>query len=200
MKAGRTFYNLIAVVVLIAATLIALYSGVGISYAATTNYSDVMDDLQEDNNFNVADYPAVNDDYSMQVIQVAESVNGELFVYVYQPAGRSKQLIASYINMSLSETVDGIKQYRITLLSSTGIFQKYLVNDFMVSFETTRYYNISNILRPFDYDIDEEPADGQTISEKSNVVGQLWTAQTVGDSVTYSMIKNEVIEITTKYV
>ncbi|MDE7439924.1 MAG: hypothetical protein K2N23_05420 [Clostridia bacterium] len=200
MKAGRRFYNLIAVIVLIAATLFALYSGVGISYAATTRYSGVLDDLQEDSNFNVADYPAVNDDYNMQVIQVAESVDGELFVYVYQPAARTKLLIAGYLNMSLSETVDGIKQYRLTLLSSAGVFQKYLVNGLNVSSEATRYYNISNILRPFDKTIDDEPADGQIISEKPNAVGQLWTAQTVDGQTTYSVITNEVVEVTTKYV
>lgn len=200
MKAGRTFYNLIAVIVLISATLLALYSGVGVSYAATTRYSDVLDDLRQDNEFNVADYPAVSDNYSMQVIQVAESVDSELFVYVYQPAARSKLLVARYINMSLSTTADKTKQYELALLNSAGVFQKYRVEGLKVSSEETRYYNITNILRPFNSDIDDEPAEGQTVSAVPNKVGQLWTAQTVDGEITYSMLTSEVIEITSKYV
>ena len=49
------------------------------------SYTNVMEDLEKDNSFKLEDYPAVEDDYSLQVIQIAESVNGELFVYVYQP-------------------------------------------------------------------------------------------------------------------
>lgn len=200
MKTGRTFNNLIAVILLIAATLIALYSGVGISYAATTNYSDVLDDLRQDSDFDVANYPAINDDYSLQVIQVAESVDGELFVYVYQPAARAIFLVARYLNMSLDTMADNTKQYNLTLLNTAGVFQKYRVEGLAVSSEETRYYNISNILRPFNSDVDEPPAEGQTVSAVPNKVGQLWTAQTVDGLTTYSMLTSEVIEITAKYV
>ena len=53
-------------------------------------YTNVMEDLEKDNSFKLEDYPAVEDDYSLQVIQIAESVNGELFVYVYQPSDEVK--------------------------------------------------------------------------------------------------------------
>lgn len=200
MRAGRTFNNLIAVMLLIAATLIALYSGVDISYAATTNYSDVLDDLRHDSDFDVANYPAINDDYSLQVIQVAESVDGELFVYVYQPAARARFLVARYLNMSLNTTADNTKQYNLTLLNTAGVFQKYRVEGLAVSSEETRYYNISNILRPYDTSIDEPPAEGQIVTFVPNKVGQLWTAQTVDGQTSYSMLTSEVIEITAKYV
>lgn len=102
----RTYhFNLIAVIILITSMLFALFSGVGVSYAATTNYSDVLDDLKRDSTFNIADYPAIADDYSLKVIQVAESIDGELFIYVYQPAAKSKLLIANSINMALSEKI-----------------------------------------------------------------------------------------------
>ncbi len=83
-----------------------LGSGVGgNAYAATSliGYSDVLDDLQKDEKFNPEEYPAVDGDYSLQVIQIAESSAGELFVYVYQPAANSKSLTATQINMSLTE-------------------------------------------------------------------------------------------------
>lgn len=77
-------------------------SGVGAVYAATSG-SNVLDDLKKDESFNAADYPAIDTDYSLNVIQIAESTDGELLIYVYQPAGRSRKLIATNVNMALSE-------------------------------------------------------------------------------------------------
>ena len=82
---------------MITATLIAMYSGVGTTYAATTNYSNVLDDLKEDSAFNLKDYPAIIFDYNLNVIQIAESTDGELFVYVYQPAAKYEQYGKAYI-------------------------------------------------------------------------------------------------------
>ena len=200
MKTFRRHFNLIATIILIVATIIALYSGAGFAFAAKSNYSDVLDDLREDSTFNAAAYPAVNDDYSMQIIQVAEGVDGELFVYVYQPAARIKLLIATTLNMSLEQTANGTKSYRLTLLSSTSVFQKYRVEGIAVSSKPTRYYNISNMLRPFDSTIDEPPAVGQSVSAVPNKVAQLWTAHTENGETSYSMLTSEVIEITTKHV
>ena len=50
------------------------------------SYSGVLEDLQKDENFNADDFPVKEDDYSLKVIQIAESVNKELFVYVYNPS------------------------------------------------------------------------------------------------------------------
>ena len=105
MKKRTYHFNLIAVIILITSMLFALFGGVGTTYAATTKYSNVLDDLKRDSTFNIANYPAINDDYSLKVIQVAESIDGELFVYVYQPAAKSKLLIANSINMALSEKI-----------------------------------------------------------------------------------------------
>ena len=68
--------------------------------AAETTYSNVLEDLEKDENFNPADFPENPTDYSLQVITVAEGENGELFVYVYQPSNATKDLRASKINMS----------------------------------------------------------------------------------------------------
>lgn len=92
--------SFLCMVVLIA---VLLLGGVGVSYAATTRYTSVLDDLQEDDKFNASDYPAVSNNYSLKLIQIAESSNGELFIYVYQPAAQSKSLIATNINMALSD-------------------------------------------------------------------------------------------------
>lgn len=191
MKARRGFYNLIAVIVLIAATLIALISGVGNAYAATTRYSGVLEDLQQDSNFNVADYPAVNDDYSLKVIQVAESTADELFLYVYQPAARSKFLKATQINMSLSETAENTQLYKLTYLNGAGVFQKYRVDEFTVrKNKTFRFYNISAIYRAFnssiDGDADKQEGDNIT-NDIAFQVGKVFTASTIEGKIIYDM-------------
>lgn len=199
MKARRGFYNLIAVIVLIAATILALISGVGNAYAATTRYSGVLEDLQQDSNFDVANYPAVNDDYSLKVIQVAESTDGELFIYVYQPAAKSTFLTATCLNMALSDSVDGTQLYNLTYLNGAGVFQKYRVDGVTVSSEEIRYYNITSIYRPFDSDIDEGTGNDNEINEIAFEVGKLYTVTTIDNRVNYSVFEQKVITITEKW-
>ena len=71
--------------------------------AATVQYSSALEDLEKDETFDAAQYPAKADDYSLQIIQIAEGDKGELFVYAYQPSNGNKDYRASYINMSLQD-------------------------------------------------------------------------------------------------
>ena len=87
---------------LIFCSLFTATQGIGVTYAEESDYSGVLDDLQKDDSFDESHYPAVADDYSLKIIQIAESVDGELFLYVYQPSGQAKNLIASSINISIS--------------------------------------------------------------------------------------------------
>ena len=168
-------------------------------------YTDVLEDLQKDETFDVEQYPAVADDYSLQVIQIAESVNNELFVYVYQPSAGVKDLTATTIRLSVP--VVGLdstwNDYDLTLLNTNGVFQKYKVEGVTVSDEPIRYYDITAIHRTFDETIDN-PANTnveQTINEVVFEVAQLWTLQThESGNITYTMKTTEVIHITAKVV
>ena len=58
--------------------LLAFIAYLGMGFAPTLVcaeeekvYSTVLEDLAKDTNFNVEDYPAVANDYSLQVIQIA---------------------------------------------------------------------------------------------------------------------------------
>ena len=133
---------------------------------AESGYSGVLDDLQKDDSFDESHYPAIADDYSLKIIQIAESVDGELFLYVYQPSGQAKNLIASSINISTTINDEiSYRNYKVRLLNSSGVFYKYIVQDFAVLSEPARYYAISSIYRPFDESIDEQADDGNTITE-----------------------------------
>ena len=65
-----------------------------------SGYSSPLADLMKDETFVKEDYPPNKADHSLKVIQVAESLDNELFIYVYQPA---EMFTATSINMSLEK-------------------------------------------------------------------------------------------------
>ena len=169
-------------------------------YAEEKQYTDVLEDLQKDETFDISAYPVIGNNYSLDVIQIAESADKELFIYTYQPNGAHT---ASSINISVA--VDDnlfYRNYTLTYINSNQTLFKYKVNDFTVRDELTRYYDISSIYRPFDEDIDNELLDdnGNTISEVAYPVARVFVAQTINDQVEYTSTDTEVVEITDKYV
>lgn len=100
--------------------------------ADNNEYSNVLDDLTKDENFNIEDYPTKDKDYSLQVIQVAESEDKELFVYVYQP---SAKYIATSIDFSTTYDEDDnfydFNNYKLKLLNQEGTLSKYVVENFL---------------------------------------------------------------------
>ena len=186
--------------------IVALYSLISLHSAkadeTATSYSNVLDDLKKDETFSVGKYPAIAKDYSLQVIQIAESANNELFIYVYQPSDDAVDLVADEIRLS-TPTVNEeavYVDYKLTLLSTQGVFDKYKVNDFLVKTDSVRYYKIVSISRLFQSDLDGELENGNTEYNVVFDVSQEWTAQTVNENVYYSMEEIETIEIVNKYV
>lgn len=157
------------------------------AFADTTSYTNVLNDLQKDDKFNVADYPDNPKDYSIEIIQIAESTNGELFIYTYQPCQTTAFIIATDINMSLTEKMgseinsfeslapaDRPKLYSLIYLNGSGTLCKYKVKDFKASNDTKRYYNS----RPFINGVDSENENGNITNEKAFAVGKLYRATT----------------------
>ena len=200
----KSFTYAIAAVLIALLILLPLMAGGGAQYAsaAASPYSDVLDDLKRDDSFNPDEYPEKAGDYSLQVIQIAESEQGELLIYTYQPAARQDVRACT---ICIAREMDnsaglGFKDYALEYLNSDDVFFKYRVKDFELKPDAIRYYNISNILRPFNSDIDPPLADGQLETEVPNKVAQFWTACTLNGSVTYTVQASEVVEITQKVV
>ena len=172
------------------------------AYAESTSYSDVLDDLRKDENFSPSIYPSVTNDYSIQVIQIAESTDKELFVYVYQPSGQAKDLCASSINIALvpRESISDVRNYKLTLLNSSGVFYKYRVDGLAVSTETTRYYTITTIYRPFDETVDEDADHGNEVTEVDYKVAKEYCFSTINGEPYSRVLDIETIEITDKFV
>ena len=177
-----------------------------LAFAEDKVYTNVLADLQKDETFNVINYPEQDEDFlhnkdnvHLQVIQIAESTSGELYLYMYQPCQKIYPLTATEINMSLSETVDGTSLFPLTLLNTNGVFCKYLVNGVIVSSDTTRYYNITSIYRDYIKEIDGETGSDMTKNAVSYSVGKVFKAETTDGNVSYSGKKIDVIQILNPY-
>lgn len=169
-------------------------------------YTNCYNDLISDQSFAPENYPKLSkaDEkyYSLELITIAESENGELFVYVYQPSGSAVDIHASSIDFSTKDrTEKQFKHYTLTYINSYGVFYKYKVNDFVVSSAETRYYEISDILRPWSEDYgDEKPGGDNTISEMPFAVGKQFTFTTNSNgSTSMNMEDIEYIMVTDKY-
>lgn len=165
-----------------------------------TKYTNVLYDLQTDEDFDASDYVVDNDDYSLQVIQIAESNDKDLFIYVYQPCSPNKYLNATSINIS-QESDENLHfiNYALTLLNSNGVFYKYKVNNFRFENTETRYYNISSIFRRFIAGLDEDTGNDNTISEIAFDVGKKYIANTVDGVVSYYCTEIATVLITDKF-
>ena len=194
-----TKLNVLFVTVLL--LVISVIGGNSATVYANTVYSNVLDDLKKDNSFKISNYPEKTDDYSLRIIQLAESSDNELFVYVYQPCGNTKEICASSIN--ISNTINdeiSFYNYKLQLLNSSGVFYKYKVIDFTVFNAPTRYYAISSIYRPFNGDIDENAEHGNEITEVNYNVSKQYCFSEINGKPYCSVVDIETITITDKFV
>lgn len=191
-----------AVSIVIALLVMLLSLAVG-AFPATANadtaYTDVLTDLQKDTAFNAADYPDVSTDYSISVIQLAESEDGAVFLYTYQPAQKTKYLVATDINIAFSTDVTGTRLQKLTLVSSVGTLCKYKLDDYTADTSSTRYYNISAIYREWDSAIDNAGNLDNTLNAVAYKVGQCWRLSGQGDNIDYYCKQVDIIEITDAY-
>ena len=162
-------------------------------------YSKALEDLKKDENFSEENYSEDTQNNSLQIIQIAESEAKELFIYVYQP-NITLDLTASSISLYTSIN-DNAKWnlYKLELLDYEKTIFKYLVKDFKVKEDAIRYYDISNIYRKFNANIDADTGNDNTINEKVVSISKLWTACTVEEKTTYTCTETEVIEINNPY-
>ena len=177
MKIFRVF----VIIIICALTLLPMSNGV--AFADTTTYSNVIDDLSIDEKFNVSDYPVNNSDYTLSLVQVAESEQKELLLYVYQPCV-DKDFHATSVRLSTG-IYDSLSysDYPLIWLNNEGSLYKYKVNNFTVSDSSARYYVISCLFRKWDSTIDEAPSDdSQTIEEVPFAVNKMYVFSTVNGS------------------
>ncbi len=172
-----------------------------VTYAEGTSYSNVLDDLHKDENFNEDNYQVISNDHSVQIIQLAESVENRLFIYVYQPSGR-EDIIATSINISTSSSELDFANYKLTLINREGVFHKYIVEGFQTQVSNLRYYEITSIYREWNESLDVGLPDytGNNIDEVAYPVSKAYTLIGAGDDLIITCQDIETIKVTSKYV
>lgn len=146
-----------------------------------TDMTGVYYDLKQDKDFDEADYPLVEDDYSLKVIQIVEASNGSLFLYVYKPSGDTTNIVATKVLMSNTGENDGLDYYDLELLSAEGVFHKYLIKGLERQEEYTRKYLIFSIFRAWNEDYGDSTQEGTIGSEKVYPVEVIFTYHTAVD-------------------
>ncbi len=197
----KTIISLVLIILLLSTVFACMSTDMNIAYAESITYSDVMVDLEKDESFSSAYYPVVADDNSLSVVQIAESVNGELFVYVYQPSGLNKDLRASKINISTTiNDFINFHVYNLDFINSSETLYKYKVENFDVKSDETRYYVITSIYRAFDESIDNQADFGNTIDFVNYAVNRQYCFGKLNGADYVNVVDIETIEITDKFV
>lgn len=96
-QAKERLYSVILALLLLAVMLVGGRC-ISFAFADTPQNTSALTDLQKDSTFNAAEYPDNANDFSIQVIQIAESTNKGLLVYTYQPCQRTTYIVSTEIN------------------------------------------------------------------------------------------------------
>lgn len=205
MKKTTIFKKMIYITSAFVLSLFAVFESTLSIYAkaeettAETVYSNVLDDLKKDTNFNVEDYPAVSNDYSVSLITIAEGVKNDLFLYVYQPSSATIDLPCIKVSISLGFSPDGQdlspSLYTLELVSTEGVFDKYLVKDIPRVNEETHYYNIVSLYRVFNALIDTSVDSGVT-NGKAYPVGEQWSCYIEDGAYVYEKCTFKTVKLT----
>lgn len=159
----------------------------------------VIAELAVDETFDVEDYPKREDDYSLDVIQLAEATDRTVVLYVYQPSG--DKFKATTVNISAGIKSDKpVYNYALEHIATEGTVSKYAVAGLSVSDELIRTYDIVSIFRQWDKTIDKDAGNDNHVSEVAYPVGQCWSAYTADGRTLYNCTESETVTITDKFV
>lgn len=174
----------------------------GVAFADETVYSDVLDDLSVDKKFNSDDYPINQTDYSIELIQIAESTSGELLVYIYQPSAGAKGIMAKKIRIRYPNS-DTYNDYNLTLLSKNGVFYKYKVDGYITDYDSSvvREYNVVQIMRSASAELGDVVLDenNNKISYIQYPVNWSFTARYKDGQIYYGKTRLKSLVIEDKY-
>ena len=196
----RVFLNRIAVlIVTLCVFLTGAQSFSAVAAEENKTASGVIEDLSKDASFNAANYPSNAKDYSLSVMQLAESTDKELFVYVYQPSGDKVRASSINISTTINDEISFFN-YPLELLNFEGTLFKYKVTNFEVKKDPVRYYAISSIYRPFDAGIGDKKSSNNMINEVNYAVNKQYCFGEINGKPYVSCVDIETIVVTDKFV
>lgn len=189
-----------AILCMLLCVLFAFAAVPGQAVRADEAQQSILDDFIG-TDFDISEYPEDPADSSLKVVHIAETTSNELAVYVYQPSAGKNNILATSINIATESGVTPkYMYYALELLGSYTTVFKYIVKDLAVSSDQIRYYSISSISRQWLDGLDDPTGNDNTVSTVAYPVGQKWTAATLDGVVKYFCTREDIIEITDKYV
>ena len=198
----RVFFNRIAVLIVTLCVFLTgaqSFSAVAAESENEKTASGVLEDLNKDVSFNTENYPLNAKDYSLSVMQLAESTDKELFIYVYQPSGDKVRASSINISTTINDEISFFN-YPLELLNFDGTLFKYKVTGFEVKADPVRYYVISNIYRPFNASIGDKKSGNNTINEVNYAVNRQYCFGEINGKPYINCIDIETIVVTDKFV
>ena len=199
-------FNIICIFAL--ALLLAVFCIFEFSYSHSAFAADspdvssaVLHDLHLDKRFDESDYPVIAKDYSLHVIGITESIDDELFVYVYQPSGKVVDLRATSINISKGYKTLDFKNYTLSFCNSYNTLYKYKVDDFKIDDMRLRYYDITSIYRAWNKNYgDIETGNDNTVSEVAYNVSRIFKFGVENGEFVVDSVPTDTIQVVSKYV
>lgn len=199
-KYERKIYAIIFVIILV---LTMVFTPLTAYATSIRDSSDVLADLKQDPNFHTDAYPVVSGDAAINFMHLAESEQGEVLIYVYQPHSEPAKYKASSINISATtdESLD-IKNYYLDLVDYDGVFQKYVVRDLAALSGSKREYEVVSIYRMYDAAVDAKLDDdnGNSINEVVYPVAKKYTFTNTPEGLSTGVSDLQYITVTDKYV
>ena len=198
----RVFLNRIAVLIVTLCVFLTgaqSFSAVAAESENEKTASGVLEDLSKDVSFNTENYPSNAKDYSLSVMQLAESTDKELFVYVYQPSGDKVRASSINISTTINDEISFFN-YPLELLNFEGTLFKYKVTNFEVKKDPVRYYAISLIYRPFDVSLGDKKSGNNTINEVNYAVNRQYCFGEINGKPYVNCVDIETIVVTDKFV
>ncbi len=168
--------------------------------AEETTPTSITEDL-ENAGFDFNDYPIISNDYrSYKIIQIAESTDRELYLYIYHMS--AEYMNPTTVRIATSKDKDARwADYSLTHVSEYMSFHKYRVEGLTVPTGSVRYYDIPALHRQYIDGVDSvSDSENNAIDEIAIAIGQLWTATTDGDTVKYEMEYLDSVIVTDQYV
>lgn len=162
--------------------------------SATKQYTDIVTDLSVDPSFDISQYPEKDGDYTIDLFQIAESSDNELYVYCYTPCrtfadsdGLEVELPLTQISIAMSSDIKQLSHslHGLKEVNRYKTLTKYVVNGIAVDTKPTKRF----------YDVPMLQRKNKNGEEEAEEVGKLWTVENIEGGVKYNETHKQTIKI-----
>lgn len=204
--------------IILFAFIFACFAGVLFSInrvkAEELEYTDVLADLQKDKNFNTGNYPGYSFStlpanlHEVNIIQIAEGNNRELFIYTYEPTRGNENETVELLSVTMYDGYvengvfpnGSLRDYSLELVSESSVFCKYRVLNYSVSSEVIRYYNIHEFHREFNASFGDKLESSDAARKFAIACGIQFACSYINDKLVIEATSYSFLELKSLYI